>query len=797
MAQSRAGAHTFLLCSLLVIAAPALGQEPTRPHELPPDEPVEAEPELAPGDVAVEEPAAEPAPAEPPPPGEPPAPAGPIEFSVPFPEERGGGIATGSAGALDVRRTETQELYVLDRGVRIHYQDVVVTARRAEVDARTKTVIAEGDVVVDQGTRRLTGATLTFDFDSKTGTLTQASAFVSPGYFMTGDEISKVGEDVYTMEDGVFTSCEQDVPAWSFKLDRARVRVGGYARVKNASMRVKKVPVFYLPWLLWPVKEERTSGLLVPQPGWSDRRGPSLSLAYYQVLGRSYDTTFELDLFGEEFIGLGNELRYRPSDGTRGNFVGYAIRDPAPEPGESEIRWKVNWDHVTNDLPWGMRGVVQFQDFSDFEFFRDFERDFNQTSLRFLDSRGHLSGNWGSHSLNVLVNERETFIDPTRTVSLSKLPEAEYRLRPTKLGPTPLYLTVGSALGFLSLDRSETARSDYLRADLFPQLTLPVKLAPWLSTSFTAGQRFTFYGDSLRTPEEIAELPPEELDAFSGDSLTRSVPAASAEIVGPSFSRIFEGGANRFKHVVEPRFTWAFLDDFEERDRIPLFDEIDGLGSNNLGRVALVNRLLAKPADREGGSAREILLFELAQAFSFNEDEPLQRGRRITVIDGEEVSVPVTRSAGPIIALLRFNPSDGLSLKTQVNYNTLFGEVESTQFSGFLNRGADSLGITWFTRTLADVGETIGNQVRLTGSIGLVPNKLRLTSQLNYDLEQGLLQQQRYILDFTGSCYGLRFEARDFTAGELRDTDFRLAVTLKNVGTFLDLTGGFSNRNEL
>jgi hypothetical protein len=64
--------------------------------------------------------------------------------------------------------------------------------------------------------------------------------------------------------------------------------------------------------------------------------------------------------------------------------------------------------------------------------------------------------------------------------------------------------------------------------------------------------------------------------------------------------------------------------------------------------------------------------------------------------------------------------------------------------------------------------------------------------QINYDVELQLLQQQRYIINFNQQCYGLRLEMRDFKAGvgpRTRDKDIRLSLSLKNVGTFLDLTG--------
>ena len=97
------------------------------------------------------------------------------------------------------------------------------------------------------------------------------------------------------------------------------------------------------------------------------------------------------------------------------------------------------------------------------------------------------------------------------------------------------------------------------------------------------------------------------------------------------------------------------------------------------------------------------------------------------------------------------------------------------------------------------VGETRADQIRLFGGLSVWPQKLRLEAQVNYDLETSFLQQQRYILNWTAQCYGIRLELRDFRAGEgprIRDKDFRFSLSLKNVGTFLDLTSRSSSTTE-
>jgi len=107
--------------------------------------------------------------------------------------------------------------------------------------------------------------------------------------------------------------------------------------------------------------------------------------------------------------------------------------------------------------------------------------------------------------------------------------------------------------------------------------------------------------------------------------------------------------------------------------------------------------------------------------------------------------------------------------------------------------GPHRFGLRWTTRHLPDTGSTRTNQYRLTTAIQLVPRRLRLSSSVNLDGLENFLQSQRHILDWTGSCFGMRFEFSEFdTLSGFREPEreFRFSLSLKNVGTFIDLTGG-------
>jgi hypothetical protein len=449
--------------------------------------------------------------------------------------------------------------------------------------------------------------------------------------------VTKTGENTFEIQDGVLTSCTGDpTPDWSLRIARADVEMGGYAHLTHARLRMKKLPMFYWPYLIWPAKTERSSGFLIPNIGYSPSRGVQLGIAYYQVFGPSADLTLTVDGWEQTWVGAGAEFRYQPTEGTKGEILGYMLEDR--DRGQRE--WRAIWNHTTTDLPGGLRGVVSVNDYSDYDFFREFQRSEGENTRRYIYSNAFLSGDWGAQSFSMIVDQRETFLAVDRTSTQRQLPEINYRVRKLKLGRSPLYFTLDSTASYLSSQTDGRFDVTYGRFDMAPQLTVPLRVAPWLSVSASGGGRTTWWGDSLPftvvdpvtgTPTRMCDDGPAADDeVYCGDALSRSYGTAQVDIVGPTFSRIFDspGGAfSKLKHVIEPRFNAGYIGDFDEQQRVSRFDEIDSFSTSRLGTVTLVNRVLAKPTDESRGGAFEVFSLSLAQSFSFDDEQPLQRSR--------------------------------------------------------------------------------------------------------------------------------------------------------------------------
>src|SRR5436305_6071921 len=188
-------------------AVPATAQ-PAPPESAVAPPPPPATPATPAGAPAQPPPATPAAPGRPLRPGQPAAPPRPpispdlLQFQLKFPAAKGGGSASGAAASLEYKR---EDYAVLTGSVYVHYQDVDLQADQAEIDLSTKDVIALGNVVIDQGPRRMTGRSATFNLGTKTGKVKEATAFVSPDYFFSGTELDTTGDSSYDVDHVIFT----------------------------------------------------------------------------------------------------------------------------------------------------------------------------------------------------------------------------------------------------------------------------------------------------------------------------------------------------------------------------------------------------------------------------------------------------------------------------------------------------------------------------------------------------------------------------------------------------------------
>jgi len=719
-----------------------------------------------------------------------------IKFKAP---EKGGEVHLSTKKPV---RFEKDKFWEGSEEVVIEYQDVKITSDEARYDFPTKTAVLIGHVVIDQGPTRISGSRGTFHLDTKTGIVEDATADLPPTYHIVAKSIEKIGEATYRIEHGIFTACDLPKPDWSFSMSQATITLDDYARMKDVAFRAGSVPLLYTPYLIWPTKENRASGFLVPGLGYSNQRGAFLGLNYYWVTGRSTDVTTQLDLFSDGTVGLGEEARWRLTPESAGIFRGFVVRDQdatlcvplsqAPPGGGNgvctlsdgslgvyttgpETRWKVALDHVSDDLPYDIRGVISVRAYSDKEYLQDWEKSFTLNSAKQIPSFAYLTRNIGSDSVNLRFERNETFY--AATVVQERIPSLEYFHRTAPIGNSPFFLALESSLSGLYVDKGQgLLRGTYGRFDLFPVFSIPLKSIPWLSVLAQAGGRLTEYTDTTDDGQTT----------FTGHSFLRSYATAGVSIVGPSFSRIYDvslGPWSKLKHVIEPRVDYTYVSNVADPAQIPAFDTIDTTLGQNQVRYAIVNRLLAK-GEGPAGSAQEIASLEVAQTYAFTLPQ---------TIFAPAAGV-VQRQSGPVEAILRIAQGSLLHMDARLQYDPIASQVTNTTLTAGANWGTNYAAVSWFgTRPITEAGQLVANtdQIRFMGGVDLT-QVFRLDASVNYSADQNLMQEGRFLITYKGSCYTIFLEYRNLDLPPSPRRDVRLVVNLKDIGTLLDVNGSIS-----
>ncbi len=178
-----------------------------------------------------------------------------------------------------------------------------------------------GDVVISQGARALRAEHMSYDRSSGEAALEGDVEIREPGIWVGGQkaevkmdgnhaefaggefvlhqthmrgragniEHKRSGEVVLT--DGAVTSCEPGNESWIIKGQQLTVNPNTHQGTgRNVSIHMAGIPVFYAPYLTFPVGSDRQSGLLVPAMGTSNG-GLDIALPWYWNIAPNRDAT--------------------------------------------------------------------------------------------------------------------------------------------------------------------------------------------------------------------------------------------------------------------------------------------------------------------------------------------------------------------------------------------------------------------------------------------------------------------------------------------------------------------------
>lgn len=624
------------------------------------------------------------------------------------------------AQTLEYRKPQNQ--YIGSGYVDIRYGDLRLRADEVVLYADTSQARASGNVILDDGDNRLVGEKLEINLKSKLGVLHRGEAFLAPSYFLTGEKIERLAEDKFLITEGSYTACDQTIPDWKLKVKRCLIHLEHYAYMTHLSLYMKKVPVFYFPYALLPIKTQRATGLLIPNLGFSNNDGFIFKESFFWAINDWADATISADYFSKRGIGGGLEFRYALTPEDEGRLQSYLIRDWI----EKRDRWKTDID-MRQGLGYGIRGVLKADLLSDRRYNQEFDSDMGGRRRQEQDSYLWLHKNWNHYGASAVTEYTEDLYQIEKNEQW-RLPELKIFAASQPLFDSPLYYKL--EISGLNWQREEGLKEEEAnRLHLQPQLRLPLMLGGRTVITPRASYLQTWY-----TKNKHRETDQRGLYELGG------------RLDGPQLYRIY---GQKIKHLIQPFIDYNYIPDEDQADLLT-FDSLDNIPGENILHYGITQHFLGG-----GGNIREFLLLTISQEYDVDE-------ARRDKVDGRP-----RRPFLPLRLDWELKPTPGLRLDWEVRYDVYGDRVVSNN----LDLGLDvtkymSLEAGW-RYTNEDVDEDT-NFLNAGANFNIGKN-IALGVSGKYDAKYEQWVEDRFTLTYTSQCWSIgasyvdRFDEDEFS----------------------------------
>jgi lipopolysaccharide transport protein LptA len=203
------------------------------------------------------------------------------------------------------------------------YRDLALQAGRVDFDSDKQTLIAKDKPSLKERDEELAGRTMTYDLKAESGTVYHAVTQFNQAYYH-GEAIRRLPDDVLQVRDASYSTCDADPPHYHVQAGRMKIMLKDKIIARPIVFYIKQIPVFALPFYIFPIKPDRHSGVLFPQLqfGFSGSSGRFVRNAGYYWAPNDYmDATLSGDYYEADPSWIARaEGRYKYLDKVQGQI---------------------------------------------------------------------------------------------------------------------------------------------------------------------------------------------------------------------------------------------------------------------------------------------------------------------------------------------------------------------------------------------------------------------------------------------------------------------------------------------
>jgi LPS-assembly protein len=493
--------------------------------------------------------------------------------------------------------------------------DVTVTVgnRRLRADSvvinlKNKTGTAKGGVIVREGSDVLEADSFTFNMAEGTAVLYNGKVLWSQhNVYLDGKKLEKIGDYEYKIEQGSFTTCDGATPDWRITARNVNVVLKGYSTVKHGFFYIKDIPVLYIPWLIYPSRQQRKTGLLIPSVSSSTQKGFDIRFPLFLNISPSLDATVTGRVCTKRALQGTLEFRYFPYEDLKGRFYGEYTNDWnfITETGPKRHRFYLTLRH-DQTFPAKLRLKANGTWLSDRDYFEFWGGRFDRRKrVRYLESNAVLDRQWNNFLFQAEARHFDNLDVPDNAVTVQNIPIVSGTAFNQKIPYTPFYFSSNLVFShFFAAYMDDQWFGSRLKMDA--RLGLPIALGRYLKLA----PSMTFLPKAYSA------------SYFENDQSTRSVNAIRTDLyqvntdVFTDLQSVYGSpilGFQRIRHTIRPRVGWVYRPAVEQK-LYPIFDDSDRTDRVSLLTAEIRQTLTGRLAH---GRYLDFMTLSVSQGYDF------------------------------------------------------------------------------------------------------------------------------------------------------------------------------------
>jgi len=191
------------------------------------------------------------------------------------------------------------------------------------------------------------------------------------------------GEGFYELKSSSYTACPPGDETWSLSASTLYIdQVEDMGTAYNAVLRVKDVPVFYFPYISYPLSDKRKTGILFPTYEFSSVNGFTYKQPLYLNLAANQDATITPTYMENRGLLVAAEYRYLFDIGSGTAQIEYLGDDRLREDDNGDLigeRYLLHLDHSVN-FAQDFKFTADYNRVSDDNYFSDISTDYGTRS---------------------------------------------------------------------------------------------------------------------------------------------------------------------------------------------------------------------------------------------------------------------------------------------------------------------------------------------------------------------------------------------------------------------------------